>query len=204
MGSVSNFSLIPDSILIPHNASHEDLGQEGEMIANDMVKEDEVTPFPHECHQFLTMELLHVFSSNVLVACGVGSGLSVYGGLLAGARVVAICASRAHQKFVEKNVYQWLKDKKVVPGTVLAKPAHLLQYEQKKGKPQPKPAPTPSPRPSDPSPAGPSAAGGSGGTPSPNAACTSAGSTQEGLEKTFWPPSEMLPCRKIWSWAVES
>lgn len=77
MGSVSNFSLIPDSILIPRNASHEDLGQEGEMIANDMVKEDEVTPFPHECHQFLTMELLHVFSSNVLVACGVGSGLSV-------------------------------------------------------------------------------------------------------------------------------
>lgn len=95
MASVSNFSLIPDSILIPHNASHEDLGQEGEMIANDMVKEDEVIPFPHECHQFLTMELLHVFSSNVLVACGVGSGLSVYGGLLAGARVVAICASSA-------------------------------------------------------------------------------------------------------------
>ena len=127
---------------------------------NDMIKEDEVIPFPHEAHQLLTMELLHVFSSNVLVACGIGSGLSVYGGLLAGARVVAICASRPHQKFVEKNVYQWLKDKKVVPGTLLAKPAHLLQYEQKKGKPQPKPAPTPSPKPEH-SPAGPAAGGGS-------------------------------------------
>lgn len=156
------------------------------MIANDMVKEDEVIPFPHECHQLLTMELLHVFASNVLVACGIGSGLSVYGGLLAGARVVAICASKAHQKFVEKNVYQWLKDKKVVPGTVLAKPAHLLQYEQKKGKPQPKPAATPSPRPNE-SPSGPAAGGASGGTPSPNAnaAGASGGSNAGGPGKNL-------------------
>ena len=39
------------------------------------IKEDECIPFPHEAHQVLTQELLHVFSSQVLVAAGIGSGL---------------------------------------------------------------------------------------------------------------------------------
>lgn len=60
------------------------------------IKEDECIPFPHEAHQVLTQELLHVFSSQVLVAAGIGSGLSVLGGLLAGSRVVALCSSKAH------------------------------------------------------------------------------------------------------------
>jgi hypothetical protein len=49
-----------------------------------------------------------------LVAAGIGSGLSVLGGLLGGARVVAICSSKSHQKYVQKNVTQWLKEKKLV------------------------------------------------------------------------------------------
>ena len=131
----------------------EALGEEGEMIASDMVKDDEVIPFPHESHPILTQELLHIFHAGVLIAVGIGAGLSVLGGLLAGARVVAVTASKAHQRFVERNIFAWLKEKKVVPGTLLPKPMNLLQWEQKKGKPTPTP-----PRPP---------ASGSGGTPSP-------------------------------------
>lgn len=94
--------------------SLKEIGEEGEMIATDMVGEDECIPFPHEAHQVLTQEILHVFSAGALVAAGISSGLSVLGGLLGGARVVAICSSKSHQKYVQKNVTQWLKEKKLV------------------------------------------------------------------------------------------
>ena len=92
----------------------QDIGQEGEMIVSDMVKDDECIPFPHESHQVLSQELLHIFNAGVLVAVGIGSGYSTLGGLLGGARVVAICASKAHQKFVQKNLTSWLKDLMII------------------------------------------------------------------------------------------
>ena len=97
---------ITDEILIVS----QDIGQEGEMIVSDMVKDDECIPFPHESHQVLSQELLHIFNAGVLVAVGIGSGYSILGGLLGGARVVAICASKAHQEFVQKNLTSWLKE----------------------------------------------------------------------------------------------
>lgn len=139
--------------------SLKEIGEEGEMIATDMVGEDECIPFPHEAHQVLTQEILHIFSAGVLVAAGIGSGLSVLGGLLGGARVVAICSSKSHQKYVQKNVTQWLKEKKLVPGTVLPKPPQLQQWEQKKGRGGPSPAPKSMASPSN----------GSSPTPTPNA-----------------------------------
>ena len=149
--------------------SLKEIGEEGEMIATDMVGEDECIPFPHEAHQVLTQEILHVFSAGALVAAGISSGLSVLGGLLGGARVVAICSSKSHQKYVQKNVTQWLKEKKLVPGTVLPKPPQLQQWEQKKGRGVPRPpaaangVPSPAPK----SMASPS--NGSSPTPTPNA-----------------------------------
>ena len=138
----------------------EEIGQEGEMIAADMVKDDECIPFPHECHQVLSQELLHIFNAGVLVTVGIGSGLSVHGGLLGGARVVAVCASKAHQKFVMTNLATWLKEKRVVPGTAFAKPQQLVQYEAKKGRTIPTPKQPNTPPPPSPAPAG--------GTPSPS------------------------------------
>ena len=110
----------------------QDLGQEGEIITTDMVKEGDCIPFPHESHQVLVQELLHIFGAGILICAGIGSGLSVLGGLLSGARVVAICISKAHRAFVEQNVFQWLKEKKLVPGVALSKPHHLLAYESKR------------------------------------------------------------------------
>ena len=145
-------------------------------MASDL-KEDECVPFPHEAHQVLTQEILHVFGAGVLIAVGIGSGLSVLGGLLAGARVVAVASSKPHQKFIEKNVMTWLKEKKIVPGTMLQKPAHLIQYEQKKqrggGAPSPAPKPTPKPAPSPPS--TPASNGTPSGTPTPAPPATPTG-----------------------------
>ena len=161
-----DFDAVSCGILI---LSLKEIGEEGEMIATDMVGEDECIPFPHEAHQVLTQEILHIFSAGVLVAAGIGSGLSVLGGLLGGARVVAICSSKSHQKYVQKNVTQWLKEKKLVPGTVLPKPPQLQQWEQKKGRGVPRPpaaangVPSPAPK----SMASPS--NGSSPTPTPNA-----------------------------------
>ena len=62
---------------------------------------------------------------------------------MAGARVVAVASSKPHQKFIEKNVMTWLKEKKIVPGTMLQKPAHLIQYEQKKQRGGRAPSPAP-------------------------------------------------------------
>lgn len=138
----------------------QELGQEGDMVGSDMVKEDECIPFPHECHQVLTQELMHVFGAGVLVTAGVGSGLSILGALLSGGRVVALCASRAHMKFCQANVQAWLKEKKVVPGTTLPKPAHLTSYQQKKQRVVPKP---PAPKPPPPTPNGSPNASGSPG-----------------------------------------
>lgn len=152
------------------------------MIANDMVRDDECIPFPHEAHQVLVQELLHIFGAGVLVSVGVGAGLAILGGLLSGARVVAVCNSKAHQKFVQANIFAWLKERKIVPATMLAKPNHLLQYEQKKGgKPVPKPAPAPIKPPETPSPSpisgtSPTVAG---GNPS-SAGAGSSGTNQQG------------------------
>ncbi|CAL1139915.1 unnamed protein product [Cladocopium goreaui] len=84
-----------------------------------MFRDDTTTDRLHEecfcmLSLVLTQEILHVFSAGVLVAAGISSGLSVLGGLLGGARVVAICSSKSHQKYVQKNVTQWLKEKKLV------------------------------------------------------------------------------------------
>ena len=102
------------------------------MIATDMVGEDECIPFPHEAHQVLTQEILHVFSAGALVAAGISSGLSVLGGLLGGARVVAICSSKSHQKCPEER-------DPMVEGEEAG--PQLQQWEQKKGRGGPSPAP---------------------------------------------------------------
>ena len=118
--------------------------------------------------------ILHIFNAGVLVAIGIGSGLSVLGGLLGGARVVAVCASKGHQKFVMANLATWLKEKRVVPGTALAKPQQLVQYEGKKGRTvaQPK-ASTSTPPPSQ----APTANSGSATpTPSPSPPATASSS----------------------------
>ena len=123
------------------------------------------------------------------MAIGVGSGLSILGGLLSGARVVAVCASKSHQKFVMANLATWLKEKRVVPGTALAKPQQLVQYEAKRGRaitPRPQtPAPVPKSSPPTPQPnASPGAATtppvSNGGTPTPSNGSGSNGSAANG------------------------
>eukprot|EP00435_Cladocopium_sp_Y103_P026491 s434_g6.t1 len=156
-------------------------------LAGDFLNEDEVIPFPHEAHQLLAQEILHIFGANILVAVGVGSGLSILGGLVAGARVVAICSSKPHMKFVQKNLSQWLREKKLVPGTTLQKPQHLQQWEQKKGArgnapPPPKaspPATNASPGPSTPA-ASPTSTGGTPGTPAANGGSAGAAANVNG------------------------
>ena len=154
------------------------------------IKEDECIPFPHEAHQVLTQELLHVFSSQVLVAAGIGSGLSVLGGLLAGSRVVALCSSKAHMKFVSQNVTNWCREKKIVPGTLLPKPGHLVSYEAKKGRTgvnQPKaPAPTPPATPKNPGPAlAPSPSTAASSVPSPSPSPSTNGAPGKNLLSAF-------------------
>ena len=92
---------------------------------------------PHESHELLSQELLHVFGGGVLIATGIGAGLSVLGGILSGARVIAVSASKSYQKFIELNLNTWLREKKVVRGYILPEPQALVTYEQKKGIGQP-------------------------------------------------------------------
>ena len=92
--------------------------------------------------------------------------------------VSLLCAHPRHTKnFVEKNLATWLKEKKIVPGTALAKPQQLTQYELKRNRnanPPPKAPPAvPSPKASSPAPsatASPpgSANAGNSGSPAPS------------------------------------
>ena len=171
--------------VLPLIFGEQEPGEEGEMV---LIKDGECLPFPHEAHQVLAQELLHVFHANVLIVAGVGSGLSVLGGLLGGARVVALCASKTHLKFVEKNLLEWLKEKKVVPGTVLQKPPHIQQYEQKRTRPTPKPPAEPKPGQGPgqtPEPAAP-------GLPSPPSTASPASTQQSPAPTTGGPGKNLL------------
>lgn len=73
---------------------------------------------------------------------------------------MAICRSNAHKSFILKNLQEWVKARKLMPGwTPLVKHQHLLDFEKANraliaGQPAPPPpGPTPPPNPNpDPAP----------------------------------------------------
>ena len=65
----------------------QDLGTEDADAAAEL-KTDHVWQFPLEAHQNLVQELAHVFSADILVSFGCGSGYSLFGALLSNMRVI--------------------------------------------------------------------------------------------------------------------
>ena len=64
----------------------QDLGREDDAAAE--LKADHVWQFPLEAHQNLVQELGHVFSADILLSFGCGSGCSLFGALLSNMRVI--------------------------------------------------------------------------------------------------------------------
>lgn len=89
------------------------------------IDESKVIPFPHEHHWTLCQEFLEVFggaSTTTLIDLSVGSGAKLLGVLLSNGRAVGVVRSQSHRKWVMQNLIDWVKQKRLVNVTPLAKP----------------------------------------------------------------------------------
>ena len=124
------------------------------------VGEKTVIAFPHEHHWALTQEFLAVFggaSHVTLVDLTPGSGAKLLGVLLSNGRGIGVARSPAHVKWIMENLVSWVRQKRLVSITPLARPESLVQWEKKSA--GPKASPSPVPKAVETSPAG------GGGTP---------------------------------------
>jgi len=108
-----------------------DLGEEDGGDVSLDVADGMTIPFPHEHHQLLTQEMMHVFQAEILVDATPGSGIKLLAVLLSNLRAVAICKNATQAKFVMKNLEMWSRQRKLVPGfEPLSKPEELLAFER--------------------------------------------------------------------------
>lgn len=130
--SCLNMIAFKESDMTADRDEHEE--NQGSADSMDLpVNDKSVIAFPHEHHWALAQEWLAVFGgpSNItMIDLTPGSGAKLLGVLLSNSRAIAVTRSSFHTKWILDNLVGWVRQKRLVNITQLAKPDNLIQYEK--------------------------------------------------------------------------
>ena len=119
------------SIAEHENLFTEDVPDRGETMDGEAdgydvsgeLKDGHLIPYPHEYPPVLAQAILEVFKAEVLITLSCGSGQSLLGALMSGARGVGVVRNQAQHKFVLNNLVRWVSTRNLMQGFVpLPKP----------------------------------------------------------------------------------
>ena len=110
----------------------DDSGDDEQATADElMLEHDTVVPFPHEHSMQLGLELIHVFSIDVLITTTVGSGELFKAALQKHKFGIGVCRTAAHKSKVMEKLKAFTKMMNLVSLKELpAKSADMLKYEE--------------------------------------------------------------------------